>query len=371
MFKKNIKTILIAPDKFKGSMTATEFCNIAKETILSSYPSVSVICCPLADGGEGSLECIKSITGATIHSGLYSNECFQKATAQFAIKGERAFIELAETSGLYKAKRKDPCKNTTLGFGEQIKDAISLGAKKIYLFLGGSSTNDAGCGMAAGLGYRFLDEDGKEFIPVGDTLSKISKIIPPEPSLDKIRFYTVCDVTNPLFGEDGAAKVYARQKGASDEQIILLDNNLKAFNEVCLKLGKDLSHIPGGGSAGGLGAGTVMFLNSVIESGAESFFEISRIQKLIDSADLIITGEGRIDNQSRCGKVVFKLREIAKNVVFIAFCGENKLSSNFSDPPDFEIIEINSPGESPEESLLHTPANFKRKLAEKLKNIIN
>lgn len=367
---QKIQNILVSPDKFKGSMTALEFCDIAKETILKNFKGLNVCVCPLADGGEGSLDCFISATGAKIISGYFTDANFEKVPARYAIKDDIAFIELSETSGLAKTARKNPCQTTTYGFGEQILDAINRGAKKIYLSLGGSSTNDAGTGMASALGYKFLNNNGDEFIPVGNTLSEIKSIINSPLDLSIVEFITLCDVQNPLYGKNGAAYVYAKQKGASDLEIELLDKNLISFNNLCKNYGKNLQDTPGSGAAGGTGAGTIMFLNSKLISGTETFFKLTHIQEKIKTADLIITGEGKIDSQSYFGKVVFKLKEICANHNFVAFCGENELKNSLDNSPNFLVVEINDPNETTAQSILNTKAHFQEKLLEYLKSVL-
>lgn len=372
MFTSKVKTILAAPDKFKGSMTATEFCNIVSEVVNENFNGIDVISSPLADGGDGSLECFISTTNAKVVTGTYTGSNFEKINAKFAMENNIAFIELAETSGLAKTIEKNPCKTTTFGFGEQILDAIKMGAKKIYLSIGGSSTNDAGCGMANALGFKFYDKSGNNFIPVGENLNQISKIEFPDSEIFRNKeFITLCDVKNTLFGKNGAAYVYAKQKGANEKEIKLLDDNLKYFNTLCKSYGKDFEFYQGCGAAGGVGAGTIMFLNSKIENGAENFFKLTNIENKIKIADLIITGEGKIDNQSYYGKIIFNLRKKAEDKLFVAFCGENKITKKSMDYKiDFPIIEINRQDESIEESIKNTKTNFKTQLLNYLDSII-
>lgn len=351
------KKILVAPDKFKGSLTADGFCAVAEKALGEIFCGAQIYSRPMADGGEGSLDCFVRSTGADIIEGEFTNSDFKKINARYAVKDGVAFIETAQTAGLMNTSVKNPLLTTTLGVGEQIFEAVSNGARKIYLAMGGSSTNDAGCGMAVSLGYKFLNSAGEEFVPTGGTLCEITDIIFP-PKTD-IAVTALCDVKNPLYGENGAAFVYAGQKGADSEQIKQLDKGLSSFNSVCKKYGFDFSSFPGAGAAGGLGAGAVMFLGARLKSGTESFFEISGADKIIPEADLIISGEGRLDSQSEYGKVVCSLYEKCKGKNFTAFCGVSEMEN-----PPFDVIEINKKGESLEQSLKNTRQNLYESIKE-------
>lgn len=351
--------ILIAPDKFKGSLTASRFCDIARETLKEIFPCAETVCKPLADGGEGSLDCFVTATGARTVNGRYTGPDGTPVDATFALAGDTAFIEMSQTAGLALTKIRNPLYTTTYGVGEQIAHAVSEGAKKIFLAIGGSATNDAGCGMAAALGWKFLDEEGREFVPTGGTLCKIKNIIPPEKPLGT-EVTTLCDVTNPLFGKNGAAHVYAAQKGATESEIEELDRNTVHFNEICKTQGKDLSQIAGGGAAGGLGAGSVFFLDAKLKGGAESFFALTDIKKEISVCDLIITGEGKIDRQTLHGKTVGALYAASQGKGFVAFCGKKE-----GEVP-FECVEINREGLTLEDNLKNTPENLRAALQKRL-----
>ena len=348
------KNVLVAPDKFKGSLTSTQFCEIVKDCFYKFDPSINVDCVPLADGGEGSLECFLNATNAKQITGTFTNANFKKVKASYAMLNDVAFVELAQTAGLVNTKIKNPKITTTLGVGEQILDAINNGAKTIYLAIGGSATNDAGCGMAVGLGYKFFNKQKNEFVPTGKTLCQIETIVPPQKKIDA-KVVVLCDVKNVLFGKNGAAYVYAKQKGANNLDIELLDENLKSFNTLCKKYGFNFEHVEGSGAAGGMGAGAMMFLNATLKSGVETFFELTNIPEKIDNADLIISGEGSIDKQSEFGKVVYSLlnKSKGKNKKFVAFCGVCKVEN-----PKFEIIEINKPNQSLPTAIKNTKQNL-------------
>lgn len=345
--------ILIAPDKFKGSLTAPEVCEIIAEELLHACPRSTIIRCPLADGGEGSLDCYAASTGARIIKGAFTDPDFRKTTAAYALQGKTAFIETAQTAGLTKTDIKNPVYTTTYGVGEQIKAAAAAGAKHIVLAMGGSATNDAGCGMAAALGWKFLNGNGEEFIPVGGTLKDVARITPPEYSAD-INVTALCDVRNTLYGPDGAAYVYAAQKGASMREILLLDDGLRHINALFEQNGRDYSAFGGAGAAGGLGAGADYFLNAELRSGTETFFSLTAIGDKIAAADVVISGEGKIDQQSECGKVVAELYKKCRGKRFAAFCGTSELH----DAP-FEIYPVNRKGETLAESIANTAENLR------------
>lgn len=363
-----LNKVVIAPDKFKGSITSKEFCKIANKELKRIGKNIQVESFCLADGGEGSLDLYAQLTGAKMVVNNACNANFNKTKARFAIKNGVAFVELAETSGLYKTKLKNPRITTSFGFGEQILQAIKQGAKTIYLSIGGSSTNDAGCGMAAGLGYKFFDKDNNQFVPTGESLNKIAAIESPAIDLSKIKFVCLCDVKNVLCGAKGAAYVYAKQKGASDEDIALLDDNLKAFNNFAKQKGFDFNKIKGSGAAGGLGAGVIYFLNASLQPGLDFFVKTSKIDSAVKDADLIITGEGKIDKQSLCGKVVFGLSKLCKSQKMVAFCGENLLENS---KYDFDIVEINPKGASLGQALKRSKRYLKLALRAYLRQYIN
>ncbi len=350
--------ILIAPDKFKGSLTASEFCAVAKKVFAELCPEARTVCLPLADGGEGSLDCFVTATGATVVDGDFTGPDGDPVRASFAIHGNTAFIEMSATAGLALTRIRNPLYTTTYGVGEQVAQAVHAGATEIVLAIGGSATNDAGCGMAAALGWRFVDKDGNSFVPTGGTLDRIAEMFPPEKA-PTFSVVTLCDVENPLFGPDGAAYVYAPQKGASPDDVRILDKNLVAFNALCAAHGKDLSAVKGGGAAGGLGAGTVFFLGASLQAGAETFFRLTDAYDKIAAADLVVTGEGKIDAQTLQGKTVGTLYAAAHGKPFVAFCGKRE-----GEVP-FECIEINDPALSLDENMKLTSAHLKKAIAER------
>ncbi len=316
--------MIIIPDSFKGSMTSIEVADIvAAEAGKQGYSNVIRI--PIADGGEGSVDCIlNSMGGHKEYVQVMSPE-YKEITAYYGITEEKtAIIEIAESSGITKQTSFQALQATTYGFGQLILDALEKGCRKFLLCLGGSATTDCGCGMAAALGVRFYDETGQTFVPVGGTLSQVTKIELDtlDPRIAESEFVVMCDVENPLFGEEGAAYVYAPQKGANAEEVILLDNGLKA---ICEKIkeatGTDYSTLKGGGAAGGAGCGCCAFLGAKLQSGIEAMLQISRFDEKKLNCGLIITGEGKLDRQSLMGKVLSGIKRHAGELPITVFCG--------------------------------------------------
>jgi len=298
---------LVAPDKYKGSFDALVASEIIKEAIVEVDKGAEVFQLPLADGGEGTLTALSKIFGAKIEELEVNDPLFRKIKSRIGFFEGKAIIEMAECSGLLllKEEERNPLYTTTYGVGELIKYAISKGVKEIIIGIGGSATNDAGTGMLSALGMKFLDEHGNELKPIGENLMKIKKINDSEFLNDvrKVKFTVLCDVTNPLYGENGAAYVFAPQKGADENAVKLLDIGLRNFANVAQEyLGKDLSLSSGAGAAGGLGFALLAFLNAQYVSGIDYILSASRAEEHVKWADIIITGEGRFDRQSLSGK---------------------------------------------------------------------
>ncbi|WPX08299.1 glycerate kinase [Anaerocellum danielii] len=298
---------LVAPDKYKGSFDAFVASEIIKEAIVEVDKSAEVFQLPLADGGEGTLTALCKIFGAKIEEVEVNDPLFRKIKSRIGFFEDKAIIEMAECSGLLllKDEERNPLYTTTYGVGELIKYAISKKVKEIIIGIGGSATNDAGVGMLNSLGMKFLDENGEELKPIGENLVKIKKIDDSEFLKDalKVKFTVLCDVTNPLYGENGAAYVFAPQKGADENAVKLLDMGLRNFANVAKEyLGKDLSLSSGAGAAGGLGFALLAFLNAQYVSGIDYILSASNAEEHVKWADIIITGEGRFDRQSLSGK---------------------------------------------------------------------
>lgn len=317
--------ILIAPDSFKGTLTAHEVCDIIGQAFADTINDIKITKLPAADGGEGLCACLHKICGGEMKMAETSGVFFEKMTAEYLMLSDKtAVIEMAACAGLPLAgDNKNPEKATTFGVGELIADAVRSGAKRIMLGLGGSATNDCGFGMASALGWKFTDKNGKEFIPTGATMIDAEGITKPENPID-IPVVAACDVDNPLYGENGAAYVFAPQKGADTDMMNRLDNGLKhASGIIKRELSVDVSSMKGAGAAGGMGAGAVAFLNAELKRGIDILLDTADFESKAAEAELIITGEGRLDSQSVNGKVISGIanRAAALGKKVIAICG--------------------------------------------------
>lgn len=305
-----MQNFILVPDSFKGTLSAIEVCNIMKSSIKKLYKDANIISVPVADGGEGTVDAFLYALGGEKKS-VWVSDAFneQKILAHYAmLKDDIAVIEMAACAGLPLVKnRLEPDKTTTFGVGELIIDAINSGAKKIILGLGGSATNDGGCGMAAALGVKFKDEQDQEFIPTGGTLSQIYKIDMNNiySKIKDIEFISMCDVDNPLCGKLGASAVFAPQKGADEDMVRLLDEGLAHLAKIIKRdLHIEVKDIKGAGAAGGLGAGSIAFLQSKLTKGIDVVLDTINFDELVSKADIVFTGEGKFDSQSLHGKVV-------------------------------------------------------------------
>lgn len=322
-----MKKCVVVSDSFKGTVSSREICEIAQRVIPRHFPACEVVCIPVADGGEGTVDCFVQAMGAKRVGVTVTNALGEKSAAAYARLGELAIIEMAAAAGLPQVGAlRCPGTATTYGVGELIAHAVDSGCRKILLGLGGSATNDGGCGCAAALGVGFLDADGQSFVPVGDTLGRIARIDTAEAAalLRSVEITVMCDVTNPLYGPTGAAYVFAPQKGADAEKVKSLDAGLRHFGDVIRsQYGLDVSAMPGAGAAGGMGAGCVALLGGTIQSGIDAVLDVTGFDRQLEGADLVITGEGRIDSQSADGKVISGVarRTRAKGVPLIAIAG--------------------------------------------------
>lgn len=322
-----MKKCVVVSDSFKGTVSSREICEIAQRVIPRHFPACEVVCIPVADGGEGTVDCFVQAMGAQRVEVTVTNALGEKSAAAYARIGELAIIEMAAAAGLPQVGAlRCPGTATTYGVGELIAHAVDSRCRKILLGLGGSATNDGGCGCAAALGVRFYDADGQSFVPVGDTLGRIARIDTAEAEalLRSVEITVMCDVTNPLYGPTGAAYVFAPQKGADAEKVKSLDAGLRHFGDVIRsQYGLDVSAMPGAGAAGGMGAGCVALLGGTIQSGIDAVLDVTGFDRQLEGADLVITGEGRIDSQSADGKVVSGVarRTRAKGVPLIAIAG--------------------------------------------------
>lgn len=308
--------VVIATDSFKGTLTANEACEIIAKAICESTPETELVIKPMADGGECTAKAmIKAANGRWVPQTVMGPLAQMQVEAGFAwFDDDRtALVEMASASGLelLSAEQMNPLNTTTYGTGQLIKAALKYGAHKILLAVGGSATVDGGLGAAMALGWKFLDQQDNP-VPLGGVgLEKITKIVRPE-NLSLAPVEVLCDVDNPLCGEQGAAKVYAPQKGATDQMVEQLEKGLAHLADLVRKqLQRDIDNVPGAGAAGGLTAGAIAFMNAVVVSGIETVMARSNLRAELESADWVITGEGSFDQQSLYGKVVSGILKIA------------------------------------------------------------
>jgi glycerate kinase len=329
--------ILIAPDKFKGSLTSVEVCRAVETGLRRADPSLEIVSLPLADGGDGLLDIVRHYTGAILHPETVQDPLGRPISSGWLLSadGRTAFVEMAKASGLalLKPAEYDCLHTTSFGTGQLIAAAIRSGAKDIVIGIGGSATNDGGMGMAAALGYRFIDREGQALSPFGANLIHVAGIDfggGAGEIWQGIRFRVAVDVKNPLIGSQGAARVYAPQKGADPAGVELLETGMQNFSAILKgRLGIDLSDVEGAGAAGGLGAGCMAFLGAALVRGVDLAFEYSDADRQVHTADIIITGEGKIDSQTLQGKLVAGIAQLGRKYghrVF-AVCGKLALSA--------------------------------------------
>lgn len=325
--------VVIAIDSFKGCASSNELAQQIKEGISNVYENPEIIICPIADGGEGTVDALRNIKETQSITSLCSNPIGNKIKSKYIIlKNNTAVIEMASASGLdlISKEERNPYFTTTYGTGDLIKDAINKGVKSFIIGIGGSATNDAGLGMLRSLGFKFYDSVDKEIILPID-MNKIKRIDKSNSLKELINcsFLVACDVNNPLFGDNGASYIYGEQKGANEEMIVNLDKNLKHFSEIVKKdTSTSYDNFPGSGAAGGLGFAFLSFLNANLKPGIELILEEVELKEKIKNANFVITGEGKIDKQSSMGKVIDGIGSICKkeNIPCIALTGNSNES---------------------------------------------
>lgn len=302
-----MKKCILISDSFKGTLSSLEICAIGRRCFERFLPDWELRAIPVADGGEGTLDCFGILPGAELIKAEVAGPYFEKLSASYVLLGDTAVIEMAQAAGLpLVGNNKNPAKTTTHGVGELMRLALEAGCRKIMLGIGGSATNDGGCGALAALGAEFYDAAGESFIPVGGTLGRIARINA-EPARDLLRgidIRVMCDVTNPLFGEKGAAYIFGPQKGADKAMVEALDAGLRVFSEKLRELGEDVAAVPGAGAAGGMGAGLMAVIGAELQSGIDAVLDASDFERELSGAALVISGEGRLDSQSADGKVI-------------------------------------------------------------------
>ena len=320
--------IVIAPDSLKGSLSALEVAEAIQKGIKKVDKDIETIIVPMADGGEGTVQSLIDASGGQIIELTVCDPLFRKINSFYGIMGdgETAVMEMAAASGLplLQTEERNPLLTSTYGTGELIKDALEKGCINFIIGLDGSATNDGGCGMAQALGVKFFDKNGGVLTMTGGELSKINSIdfSGIDERIKSAHFVAACDVENPLCRVTGASEVHGRQKGATEEDIKTLDNKLNHFAQIVKKqLQLDIKDNKGAGVAGGLGAGVLLFLKASLQSGIEIVTKTTHLSEKMLGADLVITGEGRIDYQTVFGKTPFGVAQIAK--------GKKKSSTRF------------------------------------------
>lgn len=336
--------ILVACDSFKDALPALEACQAIARGIQQALPEAEPILFPLADGGEGTADILTYHSRGQRIELEVNDPLFRPVLAAYGLSGDgqTAFIEMATASGLplLRTEDRNPLYTTTFGTGELIQDAVKRGVRRLLLGIGGSATNDCGMGLAAALGYRFLDERGEVLPATGANLSRVSAIDSSHARFDQeeVQAEVLCDVDNPLYGERGAAFVYAPQKGADELAVSELDAGLRHFAKLLEdKFGQNFAHTPGAGAAGGLGAGAMAFLGAKLRPGIDAVMELSGFGVRLEDADLVITGEGKLDQQTLHGKLIYGItrRAKARGVPVIALCG-----ALLASPEEIEAIGL-------------------------------
>lgn len=330
--------VIVAPDSYKGSLSAVEVAKAIKKGILQIFQDAEIIEVPIADGGEGTVEALVVATGGRIVRETVKGPLGDPVESFWGILGDNriAVIEMAAASGLplVPPEKRDPRNTSSYGTGELIKSALDNGFRKIIMGIGGSATNDGGAGMAQALGIRFLDSQKRELAPGGGDLSRLAEIDVNllDPRLKESEIVVACDVDNPLYGPRGASAVYGPQKGATPKIVTELDNALRNFAEIAGKAtGRYVADIPGAGAAGGMGAGLMLFTPAILRTGVEIVFEAVGLASLIRNADVVITGEGMTDYQTAFGKAPVGVGKLAKQFNKVAICISGSLGHGADD----------------------------------------
>ncbi|MEG0780580.1 MAG: glycerate kinase, partial [Oscillospiraceae bacterium] len=321
-----MKKMILVPDSFKGTLSSREICTIMTEAIRRIFPAVEIVALPIADGGEGCVDTFLAAVGGEKRFVPCKNPYLEDSTGFYgALPDQVAIVEMAAAAGLPLVYgRKNPEKTSTYGVGQLIRAAIDDGASSVIVGLGGSATNDGGVGAAAALGVRFYDKTGETFLPTGGTLHRIARIDTSHCQFHGVRFTAMCDIDNPLCGLHGAAAVFGPQKGADAAMVRRLDDNLAHLAAVVQRdLGVSLLDLPGAGAAGGMGGGMVAFFGSELKMGIEAVLDLVDFDRQLIGADLVFTGEGKLDAQSLRGKAVIGVARRAKaaGVPVIAIVG--------------------------------------------------
>lgn len=334
--------ILIMIDSFKGSLSSSDAGNIIKDEIEKLNPREDIIVLPVADGGEGTVESMSELDGASLIEVQVENPLFEKILGNYVIIKDKnlAIMEMSQAAGLVLIKdRLSPLRASTYGVGTMIKDALDKGIRNFIIGIGGSATNDGGVGILQALGFRFYDKNANEIHPSNEGLKDLSKIdlSNADPRLKECSFKIACDVDNPLTGKRGSAKVYGPQKGANPKEVETIDDNLSLFHKKTMEVITNADDIyPGVGAAGGLGYAFKNYLGAELSPGIELILQMLNVKDYLSEADLVITGEGKMDFQSSMGKAPTGVAKLAKayGSKVIAFAGV----------VDNDAVEVNNYG---------------------------
>lgn len=363
-----MKKIVLAPDSFKGTLSSRQVCEEIATAARRVFPGCQVKAVPVADGGEGSVDAFLTAMGGERKELAVQGPFGEEMTGFYGLLegGRTAIIEMAACAGLPLAEgRLDPERATTYGVGQLMVDAARSGCGKIILGLGGSCTNDGGCGAAAAAGARFFRESGEAFVPTGGTLGEIAgmDLTGLRRAFAGVEIVAMCDIDNPLYGETGAAYIFGPQKGADPAMVKRLDHNLRALEQVVKRaLGVDLAQMPGAGAAGGMGYGMAAFFGAKLQPGIETVLDTVNFDRLLEGAGLVFSGEGRLDAQSVRGKVVAGVARRAKaaGVPLVALVGQ--IGQGFEPMYDLglsAVFSINRAAQPLAESAPHAAENLR------------
>ena len=327
--------VVVASDSFKGCLRSDQVADAVESGVLKVFPDCEVVKLPVGDGGEGTMEALVSAMGGHVIALSVQDPLGRPVEAEYALLNDgSAVIEISKSSGLTLLSQgeRNPLKTSTYGVGQLIADALRKGCRRFLVCIGGSATNDAGTGMLEALGYRFVDSVGTEMNGCGENLIKIKDVDSSAamPELKESEFIVACDVDSPLYGPNGAAYVFAPQKGADAAMVEELDRGLRHFADIMQKCaGLDVADMSGAGAAGGLGAAFIAFLNAKLKRGADMVLDAVSLDEHIRNADLVITGEGKIDSQTMSGKLPAAVAEraAAQNVPVVAICGYSDIDT--------------------------------------------
>ena len=341
-----MKKIVVASDSFKGSLSSMQVADAVERAVLQACPACDVIKIDVADGGEGTMDALQHTLGGQKVCIEVSDPLGRPVRASYVIleDGTTAVVEMAVASGLtlLSPEERNPLETSTYGTGQLIADALNKGCRKFMIGIGGSATNDAGMGMLQALGYRFTDAQGNALCGCGESLEKVASIdaSSASPALKESEFIVACDVDAPLYGPKGAAYVFAPQKGADDHMVMELDAGLENMADIIRKVtGKDIRDVPGAGAAGGLGGAFHAFMAAKLQRGAEMILDAIGFDDMIKGADLVITGEGCVDNQTLTGKLPYVvMQHCVKAGIPVAVIGGSVNLDKDCDIPGFDFI---------------------------------